>query len=231
MSRDTRGYISACSGLRSQQVLPPSHFWPAESAACRPSSHIAIDFISGLLPLGGKTAILPVLDCFSKCAHFSPLPNAPSTSETADLLVQHVFRLHLIPLDITWDRGPQFTSRVWRSFCATPGASVNLTSDYHPQFNGQTEQLSQDLEAAQHCDTQRRPTSWSLHLSWVEYARNSLFFTALGVTLLAFMGFQPSLFPDQKSKGAVPSIKANVERCRQMRIKARAVLLQTACHV
>uniref|UniRef100_A0A3Q4HTL8 Integrase catalytic domain-containing protein n=1 Tax=Neolamprologus brichardi TaxID=32507 RepID=A0A3Q4HTL8_NEOBR len=63
------------------------------------------------------------------------------------LLTQHVFRLHGIPRDIVSDRVPQFTSRVWREFCAELGAQVSLSSGFHPQINGQTERANQALEA------------------------------------------------------------------------------------
>ena len=33
------------------------------------------------------------------------------------------------------DRGPQFISQVWQEFCAALGATVSLSSGYHPQTN------------------------------------------------------------------------------------------------
>lgn len=82
--------------------------------------------------------ILTIVDRFSKAAHLVPLPKLPLAAETVDLLVSHVFRLHGIPKDIVADRGPQFTSWVWRAFCVTFVATVSLSSCYHPQSNGQT---------------------------------------------------------------------------------------------
>lgn len=46
-------------------------------------------------------------------AHFVTLPMA---KETADLLIQHVFRLNGLPEDIVSDRGPQFAAAFWREF-------------------------------------------------------------------------------------------------------------------
>lgn len=91
----------------------------SEPATCRtpPStphtwSHISLDFITRLPPSEGNT----VIDRFSKAAHFIPLPKLPTALETAQLLVQHVFRQHGIPLDVVSKRGPQFSSQVWRAF-------------------------------------------------------------------------------------------------------------------
>ncbi|KAL0200109.1 hypothetical protein M9458_003296, partial [Cirrhinus mrigala] len=36
------------------------------------------------------------------------------------------------------DRGPQFTSHVWKAFFKLHGVSVKISSGYHPQTNGQT---------------------------------------------------------------------------------------------
>lgn len=77
-------------------------------------SHFAVDFITGLPPSGGHTVILTVVDCFSKAAHFVPLPKLPSAVEMGDFLVQHLFHIHGNPKDVLSDRGPQFASQVSR---------------------------------------------------------------------------------------------------------------------
>ncbi|KAI7806903.1 Pol polyprotein [Triplophysa rosa] len=67
--------------------------------------------------------LLTVVDRFSKAAHFIPLPKLPSAREMAQLMVDHVFRLHGLPVDVVSDRGPQFISRFWKEFCRQIGAS------------------------------------------------------------------------------------------------------------
>eukprot|EP00066_Takifugu_rubripes_P028568 XP_011617834.1 PREDICTED: D(3) dopamine receptor-like [Takifugu rubripes] len=150
MARDTKDYVAAClvcsRGKASHQ--PPAGLLRPLEIPRRPWSHIAVDFITGLPPSQGHQVVLTVFDRFSKSAHFIPLPKLPSAAETGELLVQHVFLLHGLPTDIVSDRGPQFCSQVWRSFCSALGASVSLTSGYHPQANGQAERTNQSLEDA-----------------------------------------------------------------------------------
>lgn len=43
------------------------------------------------------------------------------------------------------DRGPQFTSQVWNSSLEKLGATVSLTSGYHPQASGQVEMVNQEV--------------------------------------------------------------------------------------
>ena len=65
-------------------------------------------------------------------------------------MMNNVFRVHGFPKDIVSDRGPQFVSRFWKKFCRLTGARASLTSDYHPEANGQTERLNQQLETGFH---------------------------------------------------------------------------------
>lgn len=182
----------------------------------RPWSHIALDFVTGLPPSMGKTVILSIIDCFSKAAHLIALQKLPTTPETAKLLVEHVFRLHGIPAEIVSDRGPQFSSQEWRAFCTALGAKACLSSGYHPQTNGQTERLNQELETTLRCVTSNNPASWCSHLPWIEYAHNSLVSSATGVSPFeASIRYQPPLFPEQDAELAVPSVQHHLQRCRR----------------
>ena len=231
MAADTREFVAACSVCARSKA---SHQAPARllrplPIPHRPWSHVAVDFITGLPPSEGNTVILTVVDWFSKAAHFIPLSKLPSALETANLLVTHVFRLHGIPVDIVLDRGPQFSARTWKAFCQALGASASLSSGYHPQTNGQTERANQDLGAALRCVTALHPASWSTHLSWIEYAHNSLVCSATGMSpFMAANGFQPPLFPSQETDVAVPSVEEHLQRARRVWREARAALVHTA---
>lgn len=177
----------------------------------------------------GNNTILTIVDRFSKAVHYVPLPKLPSSLETAKLLIQHVYRLHGIPTDIVSDRGPQFTSQVWKAFCQSLGTTVSLSSGYHPQSNGQTERANQNLGVALRCVTTRNPSTWCSFLPWVEYAHNSLISSATGMSpFMVCLGFQPPLFPDQEKEVAVPSVQAHLSRCRRVWKAARAALMCTS---
>lgn len=57
-----------------------------------------------------------------------PLPKLPFAKETAQLMVQHTFRLHGLPEIMVSDRGPQFASVFWREFCIFLEATASLSS-------------------------------------------------------------------------------------------------------
>jgi hypothetical protein len=108
MVPDVTAFIAACT-VCAQNKTP----WQAPSGLLQPLpvphhpwSHISLNFVTGLPPSDGNTVILMVVDRFSKAAHFIPLPKLPSAKETAQFMVQHVFWIHGLPVDMVSDRGP-----------------------------------------------------------------------------------------------------------------------------
>ncbi|KAK2889879.1 hypothetical protein Q8A73_018179 [Channa argus] len=182
--KDTREFVAACATCARGKTpkKPPDGLLQPLPIPSRPWSHIALDFVTGLPPSHGNTTILTIIDCFSKAVHFVPLPKLPTATETAELLTQHVLRLHGIPRDIVSDRGPQFVSQVWKAFCKALGATVSLSSGFHPQSNGQTERANQSVETALRCVTSSNPATWSSFIPWIEYAHNSLTSSATGLS-------------------------------------------------
>ncbi|XP_075894338.1 uncharacterized protein LOC142896522 [Nelusetta ayraudi] len=209
LDQDTREFVNACpvcSQHKTSHQAPAGLLRPLP-VPHRPWYHISLDFVSGLPLSLGHTTILTVVDRFSKMAHFVPLTKLPSAKETAELVLQHVFRLHGLPVDVVSDRGPQFTSVFWREFCTLIGASASLSSGFHPQSNGQTEKKNQQMEVVLRCITSSHPSSWSQQLLWVEYAHNTLISSSTGLSpFQCAYGYQPPLFPDLEKDVSCPSI-------------------------
>ncbi|KAL0149260.1 hypothetical protein M9458_055494, partial [Cirrhinus mrigala] len=231
MAQDVRQFVLACSVCaqnKTSNQSPVGLLQPLPIPS-RPWSHLALDFVAGLPPSRGNTVILTVVDRFCKAAHFIPLPKLPSAKETAQVVVDHVFRIHGLPVDVVSDRGPQFVSRFWKEFCRQIGASTSLSSGFHPQTNGQSERANQDLERALRCLASHNPSSWSQQLSWVEYSHNSLPVASTGMSpFQCSMGYQPPLFPAQEPEAAVPSALAFVRRCRRTWRRAKEVLARAS---
>ena len=215
MEREVREYVGACpvcarskTSSRAQMGLLQPLPIPT-----RPWAEISLDFVTGLPVSGGNTTVLTVVDRFSKMVHFIALPKLPSAKETADIMMNHIFRIHGFPKDIVSDRGPQLISKFWKEFCSLIGATISLTSGYHPESNGQTERLNQELETCLRCLVSQNPASWSKNLVWVEYAHNSLPTSATGMSpFQCVFGYQPPVFSETEREITVPSAHGSQDR-------------------
>ncbi|KAG5281322.1 hypothetical protein AALO_G00069940 [Alosa alosa] len=231
LREDTNTFVATCSicAQNKTSTRPPAGLLQPLPVPKRPWSHISIDFITGLPPSAGNTAILTVVDRFSKAVHFIPLAGLPSAKDTAKIMIQHVFKLHGLPSEVVSDRGPQFTSSFWRAFCKLLGASVCLSSGFHPQTNDQTERANQQLETVLRCVASQNPTTWSEQLPWAEYAINSHISSSTGQSPFeCSLCYQPPLFLDQEREVGVPSAEAFVRRCRRSWRLTRSALLRTS---
>ncbi len=229
MQRDVRVFVDACA-VCAQNKEPRTHphgLLHSLPIPSRPWSHISLDFVTGLPRSQGNTAILVVVDRFSKACHLIPLPKIPTAGQTADLLMQHVFRIHGFPQDMVSDRGSQFTSRFWKSFGLLIGASISLSSGFHPQSNGQTERVNQEIEKTLRCLVSNNQTAWSSQLVWAEFAHNTLHHSSLGMSPFECQfGFPPPLFSEQDPEVRVPAAAQLVQRCRRAWRRARVALLR-----
>ncbi|KAI5090260.1 hypothetical protein C0J45_20395, partial [Silurus meridionalis] len=209
MHRDVARYVQGCPTCAMSKVprhLPVGKLVPLMIPE-RPWSHIGIDFVTDLPRSEGHTCVLVVVDRFSKACRLIPLPGLPTALETAEALFQHVFRNFSLPEEIVSDRGPQFTSRVWRAFFHLLGVAVNLSSGYHPQSNGQTERKIQELGRYLRSYCHEDQTEWSRFLPWAEYAQNSLRQSTTGLTpFQCVLGYQPPLFPWSDEPSNVPAV-------------------------
>jgi hypothetical protein len=82
---------------------------------------ISMDFVEGLPSLGSASAILVVVDKFSKFAHFIPLRHPFTAESVAKLFLDNVYRLHGMPLSIISDRDRVFISKFWQTYIVSAG--------------------------------------------------------------------------------------------------------------
>ncbi|KAK3563017.1 hypothetical protein QTP86_013283 [Hemibagrus guttatus] len=201
--KDVEEYVESCATCAKSRMscqlptglleLLPIPRWP--------SSHMAVDFIIDLPDSGGYSMILVEIDWFSKACWLVPLKGLPTAMETATALFNQVFHTYGIPEDIVLDRGPQFTSRVWRAFCTHLGVNIILSLGYHPQLNGQTKWLNQEIGQYLRSCCSREQQRWS------EYAQNSLTHLSTGPTpIQCILDYQPPLFSWSGEPSDMPAV-------------------------
>jgi len=105
-----------------------------------------VDFITKLPIVAGKDAILVVCDRLSKMIHFVATTEGTSVERLAKLFRDNVWKLHRLPESVVSDRGPQFVAELTKELNRMLGIETRLSTVFHPQTDGQTERMNQELE-------------------------------------------------------------------------------------
>ena len=112
----------------------------------KPWSHIMVDFITKLLVVAGKNAILVVCDWLSKITHFVAMTEETLVEGLARLFWDNMWKLHGLPKSVVLDRGPQFAVELTKKLNRMLEIEMRLSTVFYPQMDGQMEQINQELE-------------------------------------------------------------------------------------
>ena len=109
-------------------------------------THLTVDFITKLLIVTGKDAILVVYNRLSKITHFVATIERISVEGLARLFRDNIWKLYGLLESVVSDRGPQFTAELTKELNRMLGIEIRLSTAFHPQTDGQTEWMNQELE-------------------------------------------------------------------------------------
>ena len=112
----------------------------------KPWTHLTVDFITKLLVVAGKDAILIVCNRLSKMTHFVAATEGMLAEGLARLFRDNVWKLHGLSESVVLDRGPQFAAELTKELNQMLGIETKLSTVFHPQTDGQMEQMNQELE-------------------------------------------------------------------------------------
>jgi hypothetical protein len=141
-----------------------------------------MDFIKGLPKSSNKNVILVVVDKLTKYANFIALSHPFYAQTVAQLFIDNVFKLHGPPVAIATNRDRIFTSKLWQDIFKFMKISLQLSSTYHLQTDGQTERVNQCLESYLRCMAFMEPKKWSAWLTLAEWWYNTNYNTSLQTT-------------------------------------------------
>lgn len=160
----------------------------------RPWDSISMDLIEQLPKSSGYTAILVIVDRFTKQSVFIPTTDKITSDEVAQLFLLHVFSKHGIPSHVTSDRGTEFHSHFMRSLGTILNMKLHFTSGYHPEANGQVERTNQTLEQYLRLYCNYQQSNWSELLPLAEFAYNNATHSSTGVSpFFANKGYHPQV--------------------------------------
>jgi hypothetical protein len=171
----------SCQRIKPSQLKRPGLHQPLEIPK-RPGQSASIDFITGLpRTKSGHTAILTIVDRFSKRVAFAPCTTEASAEVTARLFYTWWLTMGFgMPHDIVSDRGRQFVSEFWDQLNACWGTTLKFSTAYHPQTDGQTERVNRVVEDMLRAYVSPHHTDWDEFLPAAAFAYNTAVHSSTG---------------------------------------------------
>ena len=112
--------------------------------------------------------------------------------QIAEVFCKNIYKLHGFPKVIVSDRDAKFTSNFWKEFCKQIGITLNMSSAYHPQIDGQTKVLNKCLEAYIRSFIIGKQNKWLQWLPLAEWWYNSNYHMSAKMThFQALYGYEP----------------------------------------
>jgi len=141
------------------------------------------------------------------------------------LFRDNVWKLHGLPESIISDREPQFAVELTKELNKMLGIETRLSTAFHPQTDGQMEQMNQELEQYLRFFMEYRQRDWPEWLVIAEFAVNNKVNLATRVSpFIANYGRELQMGADIKRKGKVEKATEFVERMRRVHEEAEAAL-------
>src|SRR5882724_11000186 len=113
-----------------------------------------------------------MVDCLSKRAHVIPTTSDVTAAGVARLFRDHVWKLHGLPKEVISDRGTQFVSNFTWSLSHLLGIRVAASTAYHPQTDGQTERVNQEVKQFLRLFVNQQQDDWYEWLAIAEFSYN-----------------------------------------------------------
>ncbi len=148
MKKTIEAYVKGCEVCQRTKLSTQPKAAPLNPNAVPegPWTHISVDMVTGLPTSNGCDALLVIVDRFSKAI----IPVACNVELSAEgwarILRDHVYAKHGMPQVVISDRGPQFVSKFMKELYRLLDITPNASTAWHPQTDGQTEQVNQEIE-------------------------------------------------------------------------------------
>ena len=133
-----------------------------------------MDLITDLPPVDGFDSILVMVDQgLTKGVILIPCDKTITAEGTAKLLLENLYKRFGLLDKIISDRGPQFTLKAFVELLKLLGIKLALSTAYHPQTDGTTKQVNQEIEAYLGIYCASHPEEWVAALATLEFTHNN----------------------------------------------------------
>jgi hypothetical protein len=142
---------------------------------------------------------------------------------TATLLQDNLFKRFGLPDKIISDRDPRFAAHAFQELLKLLNIKLYLTTTYHPQLDGATERVDQEIKVYLSIYCTSHPEDWLHLLSTLEFTHNNLRHAERVHTPFELIqGDSPISIPVTFSHTKFPSIEEKMKQMINDREKALA---------
>jgi len=189
-------YVDGCDVCQRGKAFPemPAGKLMLNPIPNAPWTDSSMDFIMGLPEAQGYDAILVVCDRFTKQVHIIPTMKETNSLGLACLYQDHIWKLHGLPNMVISDHGPQFALGFMKELNKILGIDTKLSTAYHPQTDGQTERMNQELEQYLRMFMDYHQTNLPEWLAIAEFSYNNKIQKSIKISpFYANYGFNPRM--------------------------------------
>jgi len=174
----------------------------------------------------GHDAVMTIVDSVSKRVYFIPTHTTVTAEGAARLFLHHVWKLHGLPKRVVSDRGPQFVASFTKELYRLLGVRLSSSTAWHPQTDGQTERVNQELDQFLRLFVNKWQNDWYDLLPIAEFQHNNHVHSAtqqplflLDTGRIPHMGFEPSQAPS-----GLETVNEFTERMKSATEEAKSVI-------
>jgi len=222
-----KSYVSGCDRCQRIKCFPekPAGKLKPNEATMQPWKDITTDFITGLPEAQEYDALFVTCCHHTKQAHIIPTSTATSARGLTALFRDHVWKLHGLPETALSDRGPQFAAEFMKELNEILGIKTKLSMAYHPQTDGQTERVNQEIEQYLRMFVSHQQNNWPEWIACTEFAYNNKIHTATHVSpFYANYGMNPRMGIEPQKAGKSEPAKEFAEQMKTVHEEAQAAL-------
>ena len=206
--------------------------WPPVKVPLKPNEipegpweTITMDFITDLPKSTGFNSILTVVDHHSKAIILSPCHKTTTAEQTNQLLVDNVWKCTGFPKAITSNWGPQFAAQVTQELWRKLGIKQKLFTTFHPQTDGESERVNQEIEQYLHIYGNFQQDDWASLLPIIEFAHNTRPHCSTQKTPFeVWYGFNPTFKPPLYLQTRLQSVDKWIQYLEQICKEVTAAL-------
>jgi hypothetical protein len=183
-----------------------------------------MDLITDLPESNGYDSILVIVDHgLTKGIILTPCNKTITAEIVSDILFDKLFTKYGRPNKMISDRGPQFVAEPFQDCLRRMGIEPAPSTAFHPQTDGATERVNQEIQAYLSIYCTMNPETWANMLSMVEFTHNSRTHADRRHSPFELLyGYLPPSIPTPISESEFPATEVRLKNLEHARLEAQA---------